>query len=827
MAGTQDPNARFENEQSPESRLLGSQRAQTASDCDRSLSTDLISPTSAPVEQVVSSVRSDVSVGTWGSNLDTLLHELQELTSTTPVMPVVDQALDNQLVQVRLGMATSLFVALRCRDPFTAAHALRVALITSGWCLKMGLPEHQRDMMEVAALLHDLGVIGIPDKVLHKPGRLDSREATVVERSRQISAEILRTACSEQELLDIIEHIPTRYDGTRKGYCISGESIPLGSRMISIVESFDSMTTDHVFRPAMPQELALRELFACAGSQFDPRLVQEFADLQNHDQSAFRSEVTSRWLHDLDSEAVESYWELSHNLSSGDKPGKVSLFEDKLLGNMHDAVVFVDETLTVTFWNHGAERMTGINASSICRRHWHPSLLNILDEGGQTVREADCPIACVVASGVQSSRRLTIQGRNGRPLSVDAQIIPVAGENNKSLGVVLIMHDASSETTLEERCQSLHEKSTKDPMTQVGNRAEFDRVHEQFVRAHLQQHRPCSLIICDLDLFKQVNDVYGHQAGDDVIKSMADVLKDSCRAGDLVARYGGEEFVMLCADCDNAAAARRAEEIRKNISHIAQDRMEGKSVSASFGVTEIQPGDSPDTMLRRADRALLTAKARGRNRVVQLGTGSAAEGSWLFGKGLDDGEDLTGESQILIEQDVISSVPMAVAVEKLRGFVADHQAKLIDTEGSNVRLEMCSQPSDHRQRRSSDRPTTFIIGLHFEEYQDEVETPPTGVTPPVSRLPKTKIHFSIRPKKCRERRRDDIMDQARAVLVSFRSYLMATEPQHQKDNIDNQAKRFWGSWLSSQLAPLDDGEGKTPETVSFWQSIRRLWQRSK
>ncbi|KKK87516.1 hypothetical protein LCGC14_2752440, partial [marine sediment metagenome] len=73
--------------------------------------------------------------------------------------------------------------------------------------------------------------------------------------------------------------------------------------------------------------------------------------------------------------------------------------------------------------------------------------------------------------------------------------------------------------------------------------------------------RPCSLIICDLDLFKQVNDIFGHQAGDEVIKSMANLLKDSCRVGDLVARYGGEEFVMLCADCDNATAARRAEEI--------------------------------------------------------------------------------------------------------------------------------------------------------------------------------------------------------------------------------------------------------------------------
>ncbi len=822
MAGINDPNEQFENDQGPPGRPLESQSAQTPCGGDDVAPTDIISVDSLSVAPA------DTPLSTWGSNLDTLLNELQELTSTAQVTPVVDQLIDNQLVQVRLGVATSLFMALRCRDPFTAAHALRVALMTSGWCMKMGVEEHERDMMEVAALLHDLGVIGIPDKILHKPDRLDPREITVVERSRQISAEILRSACSEQTLLDIIEHIPTRYDGSRKGYTLSGKDVPLGSRMIAIVESFDSMTTDHVFRPAMSRELALRELFTCAGTQFDPYLVQEFANLLSHDQSAFRNHVTSRWLHNLDPEVVESYWELSHNPTSKLRPDVVSMFEDKLLANMHDAVVFVDEHLAVTFWNHGAERMTGINAGSICRRQWNPSLFNARDESGQQIDDTDCPVACTVASGVQAMRRLTIQSRNGRPLSVDMQVIPVLAENRKPLGAVVILHDASSETSLEERCQNLHEKSIKDPLTQVGNRAEFDRVHEQFVRAHLQQHRPCSLIICDLDLFKQVNDTYGHQAGDDVIKSMAGVLKDSCRAGDLVARYGGEEFVMLCADCDNATAARRAEEIRKNIYRISQPLMQGKSVSASFGVTEIQPGDSPDTMLRRADRALLTAKARGRNRVVQLGTGSTAERSWPFSSAFAEEDSAAGKSQMLIEQDVITTVPMAVAIEKLRGFVADHRAKLANVKDNNVRLEMVAQPLDDRHRRSSDRPTVFVINLHFEECPDEAPKQTGGAVPPVGKLPKTKINIAISPKRNRNRRQANISAQAQDIFVSFRSYLMATDEQNREDGLAKlHDQQFIDSWRSSQLAPLDDSDVKPSMAACLWQSIRRCWQRSK
>ena len=185
------------------------------------------------------------------------------------------------------------------------------------------------------------------------------------------------------------------------------------------------------------------------------------------------------------------------------------------------------------------------------------------DEKGRPIAEADCPVLAAIRSGVQSLRRLTICGRSGRPVSVDAHAMPVIADDGTTQGAILLLHDASSEISLEQRCQSLHEKATRDPLTQVANRAEFDRVHAMFVAAHQQQQVPCSLIICDLDHFKLVNDTYGHQAGDEAIKSLAALLKGACRPGDLVARYGGEEFVMLCADCDNAAAARRAEQIRK------------------------------------------------------------------------------------------------------------------------------------------------------------------------------------------------------------------------------------------------------------------------
>ena len=644
--------------------------------------------------------------------------------------------------------------------------------------------------MELAALLHDIGVIGVPDQVMLKPGPLDEDEMAIMDCSRDMSLEILRGSCASDDVLAIVENIGAWYDGSKEGFRVSGDDIPLGARMISIVEAFDAMTTDRVYRPAMSRERAMAELFQYGGSQFDPHWTSRFAELGLSDQGALRQEVAQRWLHSLDLEVANSYWQLKKLPRQTGRMDSQSLFQARLLANMHDAVVFVDTQLRVVLWNHGAERLTGITEESVCKRHWAPELLNLRDEKGNVIAEADCPVGCAVRSGVQSLRRLTILGRTRRPVVVDIHVVPVLGEDGVSQGAILILHDASSETSLEERCQNLHEKATLDPLTQVGNRAEFDRVHELFVSAHLQQRVPCSLIICDLDLFKKVNDTYGHQAGDEAIIGLAGLLKNSCRPGDLVARYGGEEFVLLCAKCDNATAARRAEQVRLALSQLQQPRMEGRAVTASFGVTEIQPGDTPETMLRRADRALLMAKARGRNVVVQLGTGSDAseteDKKGGFWKRKSAGPDL------IVEQNLVTPVPVKMAVEKLRGFVADHCAKIVKIDGNLVKLQIDDRYSEQSRRRG-DRPVMFILELRFDEEQVRSTEADKNVRTGATR---TKIHVTVTPKRSRDRRRDDAADRAREVLVSFRSYLMASEDESPPEGgVLRKAGRLLTPWL--------------------------------
>jgi diguanylate cyclase (GGDEF)-like protein/PAS domain S-box-containing protein len=707
----------------------------------------------------------DAQIGSVSNLLSTL-----EVAPSPPrgLLDTAEMDLENQLIQVRLGVASSLFAALRAKHAPTAHHSLRVALSCSAWGAVLGLSDAERDELEVASLLHDLGKIGVSEAILLKPSRLTPEEYLVVEGHRHIGAEILRACCASQRVLQIVEHAGAWFDGSREGYELRGEDLPLGARIVAIVDAFDAMTSDQVYRRAMSRERAQAELFEFAGTQFDPRLVQEFCSYVVTDQVKLQTVVARDWLKRLQPEAsIGGLWKLSTTCGAGPSGNAESLFYLKLLESMHDAVVFVDSSLKIVLWNRAAERLTGVPAASIEHKHWTPTLVNLRDEKAKLLSEADCPVIQAIKTGVQTLRRLSIMGRSGQRVEVDAHLVPVHGKSGVSHGAALLLHDASSQITMEQRIQSLHEKATRDPLTQVANRAEFDRILANYVDSHLERRLPCSLILCDLDYFKKVNDTYGHQAGDEVLITFAAMLRRHCRSGDLVARYGGEEFVMLCADCDNSTATRRAEELRLEISELPMNALDGKCISASFGVTEVQSGDTPETMLRRSDRALYQAKSSGRNTVVQLGSGfDGDEGapkkggwmSWLWG---------TVPEQVL-QRTLATSVPFNVVVEKMRGFVADHHAQ-IDSVTENYLVLKIEGEQTPLLRRVTDRPVPFVIEMRFDESTAQPQGRSNG------KVVRTVIHVTIRPQRSRDRRRRDVQERALRLTASLKSYLVAQE----------------------------------------------------
>jgi len=192
-----------------------------------------------------------------------------------------------------------------------------------------------------------------------------------------------------------------------------------------------------------------------------------------------------------------------------------------------------------------------------------------------------------------------------------ARIESTAQRTNERLAQI-----ESESAHLMERLAAVREAATRDALTGCLNRAAFDeRIDEELAR-RTGGAAPLSLLIGDIDWFKRVNDTYGHPAGDKVLRAVAAVLQRGTRSSDFLARYGGEEFVLLLPGTGIDGAMDLAEDLR---ACIARTRFlhQGRRVrvSMSFGVAEILAGDTPTTLLERADQALYQAKAAGRNRV--------------------------------------------------------------------------------------------------------------------------------------------------------------------------------------------------------------------
>jgi len=172
------------------------------------------------------------------------------------------------------------------------------------------------------------------------------------------------------------------------------------------------------------------------------------------------------------------------------------------------------------------------------------------------------------------------------------------------------VRDITQRKRAEERVTTM---AITDGLTGILNRQEFGRLLEKEMARASRYASPLSLIMYDLDHFKRINDRFGHNAGDDVLKTVAGLVGECLRDTDLHGRWGGEEFMVLLPETGLAAAGKVAEKLRLAI---ADHRFEGLGgVTASFGVAEMVPGEDSRSLAQRVDEALYRAKALGRNRV--------------------------------------------------------------------------------------------------------------------------------------------------------------------------------------------------------------------
>jgi putative nucleotidyltransferase with HDIG domain len=176
-----------------------------------------------------------------------------------------------------VGTIRALALTLDARDPYTAGHSERVSALSVAVGRQMGLDDESMEVLRLGALLHDIGKIGVPDDVLRKPGALTAEEFEAIKLHPTLGARILRSVPFLAPHIPIVELHHERPDGSGYPHHLRGDEIPLLARIVHVTDAFDAMTSARAYRPGRSGAEALRELWRCAGAEFDAEIVRALA----------------------------------------------------------------------------------------------------------------------------------------------------------------------------------------------------------------------------------------------------------------------------------------------------------------------------------------------------------------------------------------------------------------------------------------------------------------------------------------------------------------------------------------------------------------------
>jgi putative nucleotidyltransferase with HDIG domain len=203
----------------------------------------------------------------------------RELADRNDLLAKVNLGLVLSKRKVLIETMEAFALAVEAKDPYTHGHSRRVSLLAERVCRELGLGDAACETIRIAGILHDIGKIGMPELVLQKPGRLSAAELEVFKRHAQLGSRIVSAVTELEEVGRAILHHHERYDGEGYPDRLAGERIPVLSRILTVCDAYDAMTSDRPYRTSVPHRLAMDELVRCTGRQFDPVISEAFQRL--------------------------------------------------------------------------------------------------------------------------------------------------------------------------------------------------------------------------------------------------------------------------------------------------------------------------------------------------------------------------------------------------------------------------------------------------------------------------------------------------------------------------------------------------------------------
>ena len=511
-----------------------------------------------------------------------------------------------------------LLRTMKLRDPAIVTHGQRIAAISSGLAQLLGWNDAQRRALEVAALLHDLGKIGVPEHIIRKPGKLSFEEYDYVNHHHQAAICLLQALQADSSLITILTPLHRNFDaaGVEKGEVnVTGE-LPLGSRILAVADAYDSLSSPKAYRRGMTHEQVMKVLQDHSGTRYDGdviRTMERWYESEGHVLFQHTEPFSEYSLPEVSAEQRDEVVVLTQILQV--------LYQFQML---YDGYFIMNVDGDYCVWSDGMPGLTGRPLETVLGRRWNPfdvKLSAITQTDKEDTKPAKEIIPQVLRNGRAQfcSRMCTVS--ESQQLSVDVHTIPVSREH-QNIGVAQLFRCKGGGVRKRTReYAELKLAATRDALTGVANRNQLEIQLRHMIEDYHNHEggRQLSVVFLDVDRFKSVNDTFGHKAGDQVLVDLTRLLQNETYSGEIIGRYGGEEFIVLCPDTDLHATIRRAERLRLAIQNSSVGGISRLNVTSSFGVATARLGDSVQTLLERADAYLFRAKDGGRNRTCWEG----------------------------------------------------------------------------------------------------------------------------------------------------------------------------------------------------------------
>jgi diguanylate cyclase (GGDEF)-like protein/putative nucleotidyltransferase with HDIG domain len=577
-----------------------------------------------------------------------------------------------EVAALHLRTIESLALAIEAKDHTSHQHLQRVRVFAVEVAKELQLPEEQIEALRAAALLHDIGKLAIPEHIINKPGRLTPEEFEKMKIHTVIGAEILERVAFPYPVAHIVRSHHERWDGTGYPDGLKGEEIPQGARVLAAVDCLDALASHRQYRGALSLDAAMDKVVSMSGSAFEPVIVdalkRRYRELEKMVQSdspatdviALAASANIRVEDQLEPAAgfeqsapvanpaaesdflssiasarqeAQTMFELSqdlgNSLSLGETLSVLSIRLRKMVPYDSMAVFLLKENKLVP------ELVSGDNFRLL-------SSLNIgLGDGlcgwvaekrkpivnGNPEAEAGYVSDPAKFTTLRSALAVPLEGLDGVVgvlAMYRADVDAFSADHLRILLAVSSKIALSVENAL--KYQQAEDSATTDYLTGLPNaRSLFVHLSRELARCR-RTGTSLAVMVCDLDNFKQINDLHGHLEGDNLLKDFAGHLKEACRGYDYVARMGGDEFVIVAPGLSPEASSEKA----SRLNHLAMEagkKVAGRDLVGLSVGTAFCPADGFDVerLLAEADRRMYSMKKLHHSDTpAELGTATSA-----------------------------------------------------------------------------------------------------------------------------------------------------------------------------------------------------------